>query len=148
MIVTGKQLADSKPTVYYGTMTELEFQFDRDLPAGTEFTLSLDTDKLPVTPPIALAKAFASGRSLVFSLDSFNTLFERAAAHHAEAFVEISGGGEVFLQDAIPIAPRVDVEGVPPAPQDRYPTFGQMNDAIRVAVGLAVDDILEGANNE
>ncbi|MGE4564479.1 MAG: hypothetical protein AB7F32_06395 [Victivallaceae bacterium] len=115
-----------KPTVYYATLTRLEFEFERELPSGAEYNLALSLDCRRETPPLALAKATASGRSLQFELDTFTAAFERACAFNRNCRMEIAGCGEVLLQDTIAIAPRVDVEGRPPESQPRYPTFEQV----------------------
>ncbi len=120
-----KVIDPSKPTVYYATVTGLEFEFEQELPPG-EYNLALNLDCRRETPPLALAKATASGRTLHFELDTFTAAFERACAFNNECQMEIAGNGEVLLQDTVRISPRVDVEGRPPEPQPRYPTIDQV----------------------
>lgn len=115
-----------KPIVYYATVSRFEFEFEHELPSGAEYNLVLGLDRRRETPPLALARAAAAGRTLHFELDTFTAAFERACVFNKECQIEIAGCGEVLLQDTIAIAPRVDVEGRPPEPQPRYPTFDQV----------------------
>ncbi len=135
-----KVIDPSKPTVYYATVTGLEFEFEHELPSGVEYNLAFNLNRRLDTPPLALAKATASGRTLHFELDTFTAAFERACAFNTECQMEIAGDGEVLLQDTVAIAPRVDVEGRPPEPQPRYPSFDQVAAMIAGSAGDSDDE--------
>lgn len=131
MRIRNKSINDAKPVIFYATKPTLAFDFDVDLPTGT-YTLAIDVDRTQDTVKMAVSTATPVGRRLTFALDTYNTRFRDACAA-GEASIEIWRGDEVYLQDTIPVAPRVDVDGIPPAPLELYPKTAKVSQMITEA---------------
>ncbi len=170
MLITAKKFdAATRPTVYYAkTNFTLEFEFPAGvLVAEKTYKLAIDTDLSRDTPAMLLASAVPIGNKLTFSCSSYTTRFYEQSKTKTSAIAQIyeSEHETIVLDDKIGIRGRTDVDGVPPPPQSNYSTTAEMTaaieaataefvtgpemaEAINEAIGLGVDLIMEGVNNE
>ncbi|MGE4563373.1 MAG: hypothetical protein AB7F32_00755 [Victivallaceae bacterium] len=139
MKVRNKKLlfkSEAKPTVFFDTITQIELDFDVDLPAAT-YNLAIGKSRDPEQEKMATATVTLSevGRKLLFTVDTGTAEFLAVCKSKAgSAVLEVWRAGAVVLQDDIPISGRADVDGIPPAPVNRFPTFAQVANAILTAV--------------
>lgn len=129
----------------------------------------IGNDQLNFDKPIFYSEAVeVDGNTVSFTVDTYTENYLAKIANRDTAiFVEIGVKKaedtyyKVLYQDEALAQPRIRVDGVPPSPPDEYytktetddlladfPTTTEMNDAINEAIGLGVDLIMEGNNNE
>ncbi len=135
MRILRQKIAAAKPKLYYGTTSEWVFDFPNDLPPGS-YTMALDVDRDGTTAPVALATAEPNGKTLIFSLDTYNDACEAAALARKLLYLEVYRNRDTpVVDDRLRILPRTDVEGVPPGQREEYPKRSEVTTMISTAIG-------------